>query len=271
MGLNVKQGIKLGVIGCGKMASSILGGLAKNRFMPNENIFVFDTDMEASGKLCQKYDFTESFSISDLVSNVDIILIATKPFVIGEVLSEIKEHYDEQLILSILAGVKIKKYTSALKNEKVIRIMPNTPALVNAGMSAICAGNNVADYEIDFAFDLMANCGKVIKTTEDKMDIITALSGSGPAFYYKIIDCLAQSAQKLGLSKDEASLLSAQTAFGSAKMLIENNFEAQKLINNVTTPGGCTEVGNIVLNNSNLQEIFDETIEKTMQKAIELG
>lgn len=271
MSLNVKQGVKLGVIGCGKMASAILGGLVKNNFMPKENIHVYDVDFEASGKLCQKYDFTEAFSIADLVKNVDIILLAVKPFVIGEVLSEIKEHYDEQLILSILAGVKIKKYLSVLKKSKVIRIMPNTPALLNEGMSALCASSNVEEYEINFAYDLMANCGKVIKTTEDKMDIITALSGSGPAFYYRIIDLMAKSAQKLGLTHNEAILLSAQTALGASKMIIQNGFDIEKLINNVTTPGGCTEVGNNILNNSKVDDIFDELIEKTMQKAIELG
>lgn len=149
--------------------------------------------------------------------------------------------------------------------------MPNTPALVNEGMSAICSNDLVSYDEFNFAFELMKNCGKVIKTNENKMDIITALSGSGPAFYFRIIDLMAKSAQKLGLSYDEAILLSSQTALGSAKMIMENNFNIEQLITNVTTPKGCTEVGNNVLNESNINNILDETIKKTMQRAIELG
>ena len=271
MDTNMKQDIKLGVIGCGKMASAILGGVANKKFMNSENIYVYDVNIDASGKLCKEYDFKEAYSIENLLANCDVILLATKPFIIGDVLAEIEKNYNNQLIMSILAGVKIEKYISHLENSKVIRIMPNTPALVNKGMSAICASENVSQEEIDFAYEFMANCGKVIKTTEDKIDIITALSGSGPAFYFKIIELIAKSAEKLGLDKEQALLLSTQTALGSAKMIFENNFDIQQLIKNVTTPGGCTEVGNNVLNNSNIDEIFDKLIEDTMKKAIALG
>ncbi|MBE7707498.1 MAG: pyrroline-5-carboxylate reductase [Cyanobacteria bacterium SIG27] len=266
-----KDDVKLGVVGCGKMASAILGGVAKNKFMRADDIYVYDINMDSSGVLCREYGFREAYSLKELVKSTDVILLAVKPFVVGEILAELKEYIDEQLILSILAGVKIKKYTSVLKNSKVIRIMPNTPALVNEGMSAICADNKVTNDELDFAFSLMSNCGKVIKTTEDKIDIITALSGSGPAFYFKIIDLMAKSAAKLGLNPDEALLLSSQTALGSSKMIFENDFNIEQLIKNVTTPGGCTEVGNNVLLNSDIETVFDELIEKTMQKAIELG
>ncbi len=265
------KNIKLGVIGCGKMASAILGGVYNNQFIKSQNIFVFDINDKSSTDLASKYDFNKTDSIENLLNKVDVLFLAVKPFVINEVLEEIKKNYKNQLILSILAGVKLEKYNSILKNAKIIRIMPNTPALVNCGASALCRGKKVEDAEFNFAFDLMKNCGKAIKTTEDKIDIITALSGSGPAFYYKIIDLMAQSAQKLGLNYEQAILLSAQTALGSAKMVLENNFDINQLIKNVTTPGGCTEVGNNVLNESEIDKIIDKTIQDTMQKAIELG
>lgn len=266
-----KDDVKLGVIGCGKMASAILGGVLKHNFLRADDIYVYDTNLEASGLLCRKHGVKEAFSIKDLAQNVDVILFAVKPFAVGEILSELNEYYCEHLILSILAGVKIGKYCDFIKNIKIVRIMPNTPALVNEGMSAICASLNVEDEEFEFVNQLMATCGKVIKTTEDKMDIITALSGSGPAYYFKIIELMAKSAQKLGLNAQDALLLSAQTALGSAKMIFENDFDIEKLIKNVTTPGGCTEVGNKVLADSEIDKIFDELIQKTMQKAINLG
>ena len=149
--------------------------------------------------------------------------------------------------------------------------MPNTPALVNCGMSAVCRSKNVSDNDFEFVYKFMENCGRVIKTTEDNLDIITALSGSGPAYYYKIIELMANSASKLGLDYNQAILLSAQTALGSAKMILENNFNIEQLIKNVTTPGGCTEVGNMVLNNSEIDKIIAKTIADTAKKASELG
>jgi len=147
-----KDDVKLGVVGCGKMASAILGGVAKNKFMRADDIYVYDINMDSSGVLCREYGFREAYSLKELVKSTDVILLAVKPFVVGEILAELKEYIDEQLILSILAGVKIKKYTSVLKNSKVIRIMPNTPALVNEGMSAICADNKVTNDELDFPY-----------------------------------------------------------------------------------------------------------------------
>ena len=267
IGINVK----LGVIGCGKMGSAILEGVVKNNFLKPENIFVYDINSDFSKNLAEKHSFNMANSIAELLNSTNTILLAVKPFKFEEVISEIKNNYNNQLIMSILAGVKIEKYLSKIENIKIIRIMPNTPALVNLGMSAVCPSGNVSEEELNFALDFMKNCGEVITVSEDKMDIITALSGSGPAYYYKIIELMAISAHKLGLDYRQALLLSSQTALGSAKMVLENNFDINQLIKNVTTPGGCTEVGNKVLNNSNIDKIIDKTIEDTMQKAIDLG
>ncbi len=271
MSVNYKDNVKLGVIGCGKMASAILGGVINNKFLSNDKIFVYDVNSEASGALALKFNFNISSSIEELLNNVNTILLATKPFVANDVLLNIGKNYSNQLIMSILAGVKIEKYLSILKNAQIVRIMPNTPALVNQGMSAVCASLNTSKENFNFAYSFMKNCGRVIKTTEDKMDIITALSGSGPAYYFKIIDLMANAASKLGLNYEEAILLSSQTALGSAKMVMENDFNINQLIKNVTTPGGCTEVGNNVLLNSDIEGIIDKTIKDTMQKAVELG
>ena len=263
--------VKLGIIGCGKMASAITEGVIKNNFLKPENIFVYDINSDFSKCLADKFGFNLTSSIAELLSLTNAILLAVKPFKFEEVTSEIKNNYNNHLIMSILAGVKIEKYLSKIENMKIIRIMPNTPALVNMGMSAVCPSENTTEDDINFALEFMKNCGEVITSSEDKMDIITALSGSGPAYYYKIIELMAMAAHKLGLDYKQALLLSSQTALGSAKMVIENNFDTNQLIKNVTTPGGCTEVGNNVLNNSDIDKIIDKTIEDTMQKAIDLG
>ncbi len=262
---------KLGIIGCGKMATAIIEGVIASNYIDNKNVYVFDINSDSSKKISNKLGLNQASTIEEVTNNSDCILIATKPFVVSDVLSELKKFYKNQLVISILAGVKTDKYLSFINNIKLVRIMPNTPALVNMGMSAICKSENVSDVEFDFVYNFMEKCGSVIKTTEDKMDIITALSGSGPAYYYKIIELMASAAHKLGLDYNQALLLSAQTAMGSAKMVFENNFDIPLLIKNVTTPGGCTEVGNNVLNNSDIDEIIDKIIKDTMDKAVALG
>ena len=267
----VNNETKLGVIGCGKMAGAILGGIAKNNFIESKNIFIFDIKPEMSKSLSDKYGFNALSSIKEVLEKTNTLLFAVKPFVINDVLEEVKKYYSNQLVLSIIAGAKIKKYKDAINNIRIIRIMPNTPALVNQGMSAICPDENTSEKDTEFALKFMSNCGKAIKTTEDKIDIITALSGSGPAFYYRIIDLMAKSAVKLGFDYNEAILLSTQTALGSAKMILENDFDIEQLIKNVTTPGGCTEVGNKVIDESEIDKILDKTIKDTKDKAVALG
>lgn len=271
MKLKNLNNIKLGVIGCGKMATAILTGVVNNSFLTPSNISVYDVNPNAANTLSDKYGFKTVSSIKEISEVSDVIFLATKPFVVSDVLNELKIYYSNALVLSILAGVKIDKYKSVIPNIKIARIMPNTPALINNAMSAVCPDINLSEDEIGFAFDFMKNCGEVIMSDEDKIDIITALSGSGPAFYYKIIQLFAQSASKLGLDSKQALLLSAQTALGSAKMVIENGFDINTLITNVTTPGGCTEVGNNIINSSNINKIFDEVIFQTAKKARDLG
>ncbi|MBR1617584.1 hypothetical protein IJ670_05465, partial [bacterium] len=207
------------------------------------------------------------FSLEEVMKSTNAILIATKPFALDKVLENMFHYFQDHTVLSIVAGAKLEKYRRNLPDVDIARIMPNTPALINQGISAITGDRRA----LELAKILMQGCGKVIETTEDKMDAITALSGSGPAFYYKIIQTMAQAGEKLGLTKEEAQLLSAQTALGSAGMILENNESIEKLIENVTTPGGCTEVGNEILNNSNIDAILEKTLFETMQKAKSLG
>ena len=149
--------------------------------------------------------------------------------------------------------------------------MPNTPALVNEGMSAVCKGTYAGGKDVLAAKSIFNSIGNVITSEEKYIDIITAISGSGPAFYYYIIDEIAKAGEKLGLDYQTCLKLSAQTAFGSAKMIMESGIAPEQLIINVTTPGGCTAVGNEVLQENNISDILFETIDKTAKKAFELG
>ena len=255
---------KIGFIGLGKMAKAIIGGILRQD--DKALIYGYDPNNSIDG-------VTKLASNIEVVKNSDIIFFCTKPFVIRDVFEEIKNVVSkEKLFVSIAAGISLSIIEECLGcGLKLIRVMPNTPALVAQGACAVVKGKSASSEDVETIKNILSNIGIVIEQTEDKIDAITALSGSGPAYYYYIIDAMAKAAQKLGLDYQTALKLSAQTALGSAKMIMEAGMSVEDLITAVTTPGGCTAVGNDVLNNSQITEIIDETIEKTAQKAFELG
>lgn len=264
----------IGFIGAGRMASAIMGGIIKSGFTPKENIYVCDVNPDAVNRAKDELGVCGEDSVKDMLAKVQIVLIATKPFVIQNVLDEMKDSVNNQLVISILAGVKTSTIEQELKNTRVVRVMPNTPAFVNEGMCAVAKGTFASDADVNFVLEMLSNIGKTIEVKEDVIDIVTAVSGSGPAYYYYIIDAVARAGEKLGLDYDTALLLSTQTALGSAKMMLENmngNQTPKDLIKAVTTPGGCTEAGNNVLMNSDLSQIIDKTIKDTTDKARALG
>lgn len=263
---------KIGFIGGGKMATAIMKGIINSNWCDCKNIIVSDRNENALETLKETYNVSTTTKNVEVIKNSNIVLFAVKPFVLRDVLNEIKPYITkEHIILSIAAGISIKTIEEIVGNIPVIRIMPNTPALVNEGMSAVCKGNYASDKEAKIAVEIFKNVGKVVESEEKYIDIITAISGSGPAFYYYIIDEIAKAGEKLGLDYETCLKLSAQTALGSAKMIMDSGVNPEQLIINVTTPGGCTAVGNDILKEHKISDILSVTIEKTAQKAFELG
>ena len=263
---------KIGFIGGGKMATAIMKGIINSNWCESKNIFVSDKNEEALKILEQDYGVQTTLDNIEVVKNSKIILFAVKPFVLREVLNELKPYLTkEHVVFSIAAGISIKTIEEIVGNLPVVRIMPNTPSLVNEGMSAICKGDFAKDEHSKIALEIFRSVGKVVESEEKYIDIITAISGSGPAFYYYIIDEIAKAGEKLGLDYQTCLKLSAQTAYGAAKMIMETEVNPEQLITNVTTPGGCTAVGNEVLKEQKISDILFDTIEKTAEKAYELG
>lgn len=263
---------KIGFIGGGKMATAIIKGIINSGLYLKENIFVSDKNIDALNSLKENFGINTTQDNSAVVKNANILLFAVKPFVLRDVLTELKEHISENhIVMSIAAGVSIDTIEEIVGKIPVVRIMPNTPALVNAGMSAVCCGHHASEQDVKLALDILKNIGEVIQTDEKYIDVITAVSGSSPAFYYYIINEIARAGEKLGLDYQTALKLSSQTALGAAKMIMETGISPEQLIVNVTTPGGCTEVGNKVLAENKVSEILFDTINKTAKKANELG
>lgn len=265
---------KIGFIGSGKMAGAIIKGIIRSGFILPENLIATQAENEGLEEKARSLGIDVILDNRVLTQNSDVIFIGTKPNQVADVLSEIKEYISpEKLIVSIAAGVRTEKLEAGLpEGSRVIRVMPNTPALVGEGMSGMIGGKNATKEDLDYVYNLLSTIGKcIVVEDEAQMDIVTAISGSGPAFFYKVINDIARAGEELGLDYEKSLLLSIQTAIGSAKMALNREVSMEQLIANVATKGGCTRVGVDVMEDIDTAKIFANVIAKTTQKASELG
>lgn len=264
---------KIGFIGCGKMASAIIKGVLSACCKPDVEIKGSEINCEIAELAQTKLGIEVLTDNRLLTMDSDVIFIATKPNYVAQVLEEIKDEITpEKLVVSIAAGVSTKKIENILGQRRVVRVMPNTPALVQEGMSGVCKGTYATEEDALFVMKLLSNIGKVIEVEETQIDIVTAISGSGPAFFYQVIEDMARAGEKLGLDYEKSLMLATQTAIGSAKMVLNRGeLPVQTLIDNVATKGGCTFVGIQTMKEENSEKLFFDVIDKTATKANELG
>ena len=265
---------KIGFIGAGKMASAIIKGLIKSNFAKSEDITATQAEIDQLEEKSKALGIEVIADNKVLAKNSDVIFIAVKPNQALDVLKEISPYITpEKLVVSIAAGVRLEKLESNLPaNTRVIRVMPNTPMLVGEGMSGMIGGKGVTKDDLDYIYNLLSTIGKcIIVDNEAQMDIVTAISGSGPAFYYKVINEIARAGEKLGLDYEKSLLLSIQTAIGSAKMALNREIPMEELISNVATKGGCTRVGVDCMDDNDTEKLFYDVIKSTTEKAHALG
>ena len=264
---------KIGFIGCGKMASAIIGGVIASNYLSKENIIAAEISEEKASEKSKELGIKVITDNNELVNSVDVVFVATTPNFVEGVLNGIKSSVTkDKLIVSIAAGVTTRFIESILGSDKrVVRVMPNTPALVLEGMSGVAGGTMATEEDVQAVVELLSNIGKAIEVTEEQLDIVTAISGSGPAFYYKVINDIARAGEKMGMDYEKALTLSIQTAIGSAKMLLSSDKSAEDLIASVATKGGCTRVGVDYMEEVDTADMFYNLIEKTAEKAHALG
>ena len=234
----------LAFIGGGNMAGSLIGGLITDGWDP-ARIRVADTSTQRLEQLSQQFPIKTTTSNIDTAEQADIILLAVKPQVIKSVAQELADIVAQQqpLVISIAAGIPASALGNWLgKSTAIVRAMPNTPAMVQSGAAALYANASVSEDQRSIAESILRAVGIVIWVDDEaQMDAVTALSGSGPAYFFLFMEALQLAGQELGLPKDTARLLALQTAFGAAKMALESNEDAATLRHQVTSPGGTTE------------------------------
>jgi pyrroline-5-carboxylate reductase len=264
---------KLGIIGAGNMGGAILEGVMKATLFRPDEVIVCDVVAEKARAIARKHGVGLAQEASKAARQADIVLIAVKPQTMAECLSEIKAVIKpSQLIISIAAGITTDFISGRLSpGTRVIRVMPNTPALVGAGVSAICGGAYATEHDMAQAERIFSALGRVYRLPESLIDAVTAVSGSGPAYLFLFAEHLTQAAVKFGLPESEAPGIVAQTLFGASKLLIESGEAPSALRAKVTSPGGATEAAVKTFMDRAFGETVLAAVNSALTRAKELG
>lgn len=266
------EGKRIGFIGAGMMAEAIARGLL-NAGMEPGRITAYDPDTGRCDMCRNALGIPAAESNHGVVEFADVIVLAVKPFVVPKVLDEIGGAVKpEQLVISIAAGVTIETIHDKLAaGVPVVRVMPNTPCLIGEGASALAPGKHATAEHMKLALEIFRAVGVAVETTEDKLDAVTGLSGSGPAYVYTFIEALADGGVRMGLPKAVALALAAQTVAGAARMVIETGDHPAILRDRVMTPGGTTIAGMSVLEKCAFRSAAMEAVTAATERCIELG
>jgi len=261
----------IGIIGCGNMGSALVRGMIDSHFRPASDLIIWDIDQEKRKQLV-KSGVCEAESSQDLVSRTTTVLLAVKPQQMNDVLSDIRPHLKEQsLIISIAAGIQIGWIKKRLNETvKVIRAMPNTPAVLCKGISAIAGDSSVGDIEFNHAELLFRSVGGVVRVPEEWMDAVTAISGSGPAYFFYLMQRMIEVGVELGLSDEVARKLVLSTAIGAGAMIGQAG-DPGNLRKQVTSKGGTTEAAFQVFEKEGLDEILAKGIRAAARRAKEMS
>ncbi len=256
-------------IGAGKMASAIAGGMVKNGFSADK-LGAYDVNSSATKSFTATTGvIAHTERLEQLVKQADIIIIAVKPQIIKSALATVL--LTDKTIISIAAGVTLDTLEKITGSSKIIRVMPNTPALIGQGVAAWCATAEITEIEADAVELILAAVGKVCRVDEKMMDAVTGLSGSGPAYVFDFIQALADGGVKAGLPRDIALMLAGQTVAGAAAMVIESNEHPAVLRDMVTSPGGTTAAALAVLERKAFKGIVSDAVNAAALRSAELG
>jgi pyrroline-5-carboxylate reductase len=269
---------KLGIIGAGAMGQAIAKGLVSAGFFHASDIALFDLRQEVLIEL-KAYEFKTYNTVSELIDSLvddGILLIAVKPQNINDLLHEIETAKQNALkqnviIVSICAGVKISKFEEFFPRNPIIRVMPNTPAQIAKGASVLAPNKNCTDAQIQEIQKIFSCLGLALVLDEAKLDAVTALSGSGPAYVFLLIEAMTLAGVRLGLDEADSKALARETVFGSACLVAESGKEASELRAQVTSPKGTTQAALDSFAENDFNEIVFKAIDSAYKRSVELG
>lgn len=263
--------MKINFIGGGNMARAIIGGLKQNGFAM-QDISVLEPDTQKRIELAQEFMVKTTDNLDD-ISAADVIVLAVKPQQLKEVCANLSPALSSQLVVSIAAGVRSRDISRWLGNySAIVRVMPNTPAQIRAGISALYAMQQVTSAQREQASRILAAVGKTLWLDDEaKMDAVTAISGSGPAYVFYFIEALQDAAQALGLDSEASKLLALETFAGASLLATQSKEDIKTLRAQVTSKGGTTEQGLLALEAGNIKAIISNAAKAAADKSVMLG
>lgn len=267
------EGKAIGFIGGGNMGEALIRGLISASVLLPEQIWVHDVLDSRMDHLRKVYSVRPTPTIAQVAAESRILILAVKPQVMGRVLDEIGPHLDHRpLVISIAAGISLEALSASLPPDcPAIRVMPNTPALVLEGASALSRGSHVTTDQMDQAMALFRAVGSAMEVDEKWMDAVTGLSGSGPAYFLLLMEAMIDAGVLMGLPRPVARVLVAQTALGSARMVLETGKHPAELKDMITSPGGTTIRGLSVMEAAGVRGSLMQAVEAATLRSRELG
>ncbi len=276
MSLDIHNALKdkhLGFIGAGNMAEAMIRGIIQNQVVLPDKILVSDISVERREHLAGTFDVKTAADNGSLVDQSSVIFLAVKPQAVQGVLKGIGETMEsDKLLISIAAGVPIQTLSDGLpKGPRIVRTMPNTPVTVMEGAMGIASDSPALPEDLETVETLFRPIGRTVRIEEKLIDAVTGLSGSGPAYVFMILEALADGGVKMGLPRDVAETLAAQTLMGSAKLFLETRTNPGELKCRVTSPGGTTIAGIHEMEKGAIRAALMNAVEAATKRSIELG
>lgn len=267
------KGKRVGFVGAGNMGEALVRGLLEASLVAPDQILVADVRRDHLDALAARYGIAARAGNAALVRDVDVVVLAVKPQTMAAVLAEIAPAVtDRHLLLSIAAGVSTAAIRAGLgRDARIIRVMPNTPALVLAGAAALARARGLEADDLATAEEIFAAVGRVVVVEEDLMDAVTGLSGSGPAYVAIVVEALADGGVKMGLDRATAMTLATSTVLGAARLLAETGMHPGALKDMVSSPGGTTIAGISALEEGGVRATFMRAVERATLRSRELG
>jgi len=265
--------MRIAFIGGGNMATALISSLFASRHNV-DRIKVADPDTNVKERLQKRWPVTCYQRASEAIKDMDAIVLAVKPQILPIVLDEIGDLVsDKQLVISIVAGIHTSQIAEQLKsNPPIIRTMPNTPALIGLGITGMYARVNCSLAQRELTHNLMESAGEVVwLEKESLLDVVTAVSGSGPAYFYYLVECLRNAGVRLGLPEEVAAKLALHTANGASAMALQSDVDVTELRDRVTTPGGTTEAAMDQLKEGDFEQLVDAAITAATNRGLQLS
>ncbi len=260
---------KIGFIGCGNMGSAMAGGLIKSGFIKADEIIVSTKTEASSKKVAQDLKVCTTLDSKEVVKEAEVLILAVKPFMYKSIIDEIKDVLTkDKLVITIAAGISLNNMEEWLGNDfRIIRTMPNTPALVGEAMSAVCPNKNVTEEDLKYCINIFESFGECVQLEEKYFDGFVAVAGSSPAYVFMFIEAMADGAVKLGIPRVKAYKMAAQSVLGSAKMVLDTGKHPGELKDAVCSPAGTTIDAVVELEKLGFRNSVIQAMDKCAEKS----